>query len=129
MGPRVPAGPRFGPRPLPAEDLVAYLSAGPATGRFRHRAVLTMRGPAAEVADVVPPTLGTVEPVDDTSCLLRIGSDRLDHLAVWVAAFGFDFVVHEPEELVERLRTLTGRLQRSVADRDRGRGPSLRVRP
>ncbi|MFE1263016.1 YafY family protein [Streptomyces albogriseolus] len=111
---RVPAGPRFGPRPLPAEDLVAYLSAGRTTGRHRYRAVLTMRGSATEVAGEVPTTLGTVEPVDHTSCLLRIGSDSLDHLAVWVATFGFDFVVHEPAELVERLKVLGGRLWRAV---------------
>ncbi|MCI4145262.1 MULTISPECIES: YafY family protein [unclassified Streptomyces] len=112
---RVPAGPRFDPRPLPAEDLAAHLSAGRATGRYRYRAVLTMCGSAAEVADEVPTTLGTVEPIDDVSCLLRIGSDSLDRLAVWVATFGFDFVVHEPEELVERLRTLSGRLRRAIA--------------
>ncbi|MFD5338755.1 helix-turn-helix transcriptional regulator [Streptomyces hawaiiensis] len=111
---RVPTGPRFSPRPLPAEDLVSYLSTGRTTARYRYRAVLTMRGSATEVADEVPTTLGTVEPVDDESCLLRIGSDSLDHLAVWVAAFGFDFVVHEPDELVERLRTLTGRLHRAA---------------
>ncbi|MEU0911011.1 YafY family protein [Streptomyces althioticus] len=110
---RVPSGPRFGPRPLPAEDLVAYLSSR-TTERYRFQAVLTMRGSAPEVAEEVPPALGTVEPLDDTSCLLRIGSDSLDHLAVWVATFGFDFVVHEPDELVGRLRTLGGRIQRAV---------------
>ncbi|MGW1144608.1 helix-turn-helix transcriptional regulator [Streptomyces sp. NPDC002454] len=111
---RVPTGPGFTPRPLPAEDLVAYLETGRAGAPFRHRAVVTMRGPADEVVDEVPPMLGTVEPLDDGSCLLRIGADSLDHLAVWVAAFGFDFVVHEPEELVERLRTLSARMHRAV---------------
>ncbi|MFD8222901.1 helix-turn-helix transcriptional regulator [Streptomyces massasporeus] len=111
---KVPTGPRFSPRPLPTEDLVSYLSTGRTTAQYRYRAVLTMRGSATEVADEVPTTLGTVEPIDDESCVLRIGSDSLDHLAVWVAAFGFDFVVHEPEELVERLRTLTGRLHRAA---------------
>ncbi|MET9390162.1 WYL domain-containing protein [Streptomyces sp. NPDC006624] len=111
---KVPTGPRFTPRALPSEDLVGYLSTGRTTAQFRYRAVLTMRGSAVEVAEEVPSTLGTVEPVDDESCLLRIGSDSLDHLAVWVAAFGFDFVVHEPDELVERLRTLTDRLRRAA---------------
>jgi predicted DNA-binding transcriptional regulator YafY len=54
-----------------------------------------------------------VEPVDDRTCTLRIGSDSLDHLAVWVAAFGFEFEVHEPPELVDHLRTLTARLRRA----------------
>ncbi|MEW1603925.1 MULTISPECIES: WYL domain-containing protein [unclassified Streptomyces] len=74
----------------------------------------TMRGSATEVADEVPTTLGTVEPVDDASCLLRTGSDSLDRPAVWAATFGSGFVVHEPPELVERLRTLTARLRRAA---------------
>ncbi|MFF5205328.1 helix-turn-helix transcriptional regulator [Streptosporangium sp. NPDC000396] len=111
---RVPAGPRFGPRPLPAEDLADYLAVGMTTNRHRYQAVLTMYGSAVEVADEVPPTLGVVEPVDDHTCTLRIGSDSLDHLAVWVATFGFDFDVHEPAELVEHLRTLTTRLRRAA---------------
>ncbi|MER5426444.1 helix-turn-helix transcriptional regulator [Streptosporangium roseum] len=111
---RIPTGPRFGPRPLPAEDLADYFAMGPTVNGHRYRAVLTMYGSAAEVAEEVPPTLGAVEPIDDHTCTLRIGSDSLDHLAVWVAAFGFEFDVHEPPELVEHLRTLTARLQRAA---------------
>jgi predicted DNA-binding transcriptional regulator YafY len=111
---RIPMGPRFSPRPLPTEDLASYFATGRNTAQFRYRAVLTMHGSAVEVADEVPSTLGSVEPIDDETCLLRIGSDSLDHLAVWVAAFGFDFVVHEPPELVEHLRTLTTRLRRAA---------------
>ncbi|WP_432097622.1 helix-turn-helix transcriptional regulator [Streptomyces sp. bgisy100] len=111
---RIPTGPRFTPRPLPTEDLADYLAKGLTTDPHRYRAVLTMHGSAADVAEEVPPTLGVVEPVDDDTCLLRIGSDSLDHLAVWVAAFGFEFEVNEPVELIERLRTLTGRLQRAA---------------
>ncbi|MDT0343391.1 helix-turn-helix transcriptional regulator [Streptomyces litchfieldiae] len=113
--PRVPTGPRFAPRPLPAEDLAAHLTREMTTGRHRHRAVLTMHAPAREVADEVPPTLGVVEPRDEHTCTLRIGSDSLDHLAVWVAAFGFEFDIVEPPELIAHLRTLTARLHRATA--------------
>jgi predicted DNA-binding transcriptional regulator YafY len=111
---RVPGGPRFGPRPLPAEDLGSYLAMGMTTNPYRWQAVLTMHGSAREVADEVPPTIGVVEPVDERTCTLRIGSDSLDQLAVWVAAFGFEFDIHEPPELVEHLRVLTARLQRAA---------------
>jgi predicted DNA-binding transcriptional regulator YafY len=107
---RVPAGPRFGARPLPAD----YLDMGTTAHGHRYKAVLTMHASATEVAEEVPPTLGVVEPVDDHTCTLRIGSNSLDHLAVWVAAFGFEFDVREPPELMERLRTLTARLQRAT---------------
>ncbi|WP_101788250.1 helix-turn-helix transcriptional regulator [Nonomuraea indica] len=114
MSLRVPNGPRFTPRPLPADDLVHYLTVATTTSPHRYQAVLTMHGSAREVADEVPPTLGAIESIDDRTCLLRIGSDSLDHLAVWVAAFGFEFEVHEPPELVEHLRTLTARLHRAA---------------
>jgi predicted DNA-binding transcriptional regulator YafY len=111
---RVPGGPRFGPRPLPAEDLGSYLAMGMTTNPYRWQAVLTMHSSAREVADEVPPTIGVVEPVDERTCTLRIGSDSLDQLAVWLAAFGFEFDIHEPPELVEHLRVLTARLQRAA---------------
>ncbi|MEV4096533.1 helix-turn-helix transcriptional regulator [Streptosporangium saharense] len=111
---RSPLGPRFTPRPLPSEDLAGYFARDMTTDRHRYQAVLTMYGSAREVAEEVPPTLGIVEPLDENTCTLRIGSDSLDHLAVWVAAFGFEFDVHEPPELLEHLRTLTARLQRAA---------------
>ncbi|MFJ1597395.1 helix-turn-helix transcriptional regulator [Streptomyces sp. NPDC088261] len=111
---RIPNGPRFVPRPLPAEDLPRYFATATVTDQYRYRAVLTMYGPAHEVADEVPPTLGAVEPVDERTCVLRIGSDSLDHLAVWIAAFGFEFDIREPPELVEHVRTLSDRMGRSV---------------
>lgn len=111
---RTPSGPRFAPRPLPADDLAAYLAANLTSNPYRYQAVLTMYGSATEVADEVPSTLGAVEPIDEHRCTLRIGSDSLDQLAVWVAAFGFEFEIHEPPELREHIRTLTARLQRAV---------------
>ncbi|MCG5213649.1 helix-turn-helix transcriptional regulator [Streptosporangium sp. KLBMP 9127] len=111
---RIPTGPRFSPRPLPAADLAAHFAMGVTTDLYRYQAVLTMHGSAREVADEVPPTIGVVEPVSEDTCTLRIGSDSLDQLAVWVAAFGFEFEIHEPPELAEHLRTLTARLQRAA---------------
>ncbi|MCX4657859.1 helix-turn-helix transcriptional regulator [Streptomyces uncialis] len=111
---RTPAGPRFTPRPLPAEDLSHYLALGITTQPHRYQAVLTMHGSAEAVADEVPPTLGVIEPVDEHTCVLRVGSDSLDQLAVWTAAFGFDFDIHEPPELITHIRALTQRLGRAA---------------
>ncbi|MFC3995054.1 helix-turn-helix transcriptional regulator [Nocardiopsis sediminis] len=116
---RTPNGPRFTPRPLP-EDLVERFAREMAVDRHRHQAVLTMHAPAERVADEVPPGIGVVEPVDDATCTLRIGSDRLDHLAVWVATFGFDFDVREPPELVAEIRALAARLERAAGPPEAG---------
>ncbi|MEV7020392.1 YafY family protein [Streptomyces sp. NPDC093991] len=126
---RIPNGPRFRPRPLPGEGVAEYITLSMTTTRHRYQAVLTMHGNARDVADEVPASLGLVEPVDEHTCTLRIGSDSLDQLAVWVAAFGFDFEVHEPPELVAHLRTLTARLSRAAdaSAAGRGRAPAGRA--
>ncbi|GAA3865851.1 WYL domain-containing protein [Saccharothrix violaceirubra] len=117
--PRVPAGPAFRPRDLPADDVAKYLVHGLTTARHRHRAVFLLHASAHDVAEVVPATVGLVEPVDGRTCTLSLGSDEPDPLLAWVASFGFDFEVREPPELVARLRSLTDRLKRAVERADR----------
>lgn len=111
---RTPGGPRFTAREMPADDLAAYLVQNLSRSPYRYQARLTMHGSAAQVSAEVPPSIGVVEPVDERTCTLRIGSDDLDHLAVWIAAFGFDFDIHEPPELAEHMRTLAARMQRAA---------------
>ncbi|WP_328475321.1 YafY family transcriptional regulator [Actinoplanes sp. NBC_00393] len=110
MRPRVPTGPRFSPRPLPDEDLAAYVTRGVSTAPYRCRARITLHVPPAEAAERIPPTIGALEAVDETSCVLHTGSNSLDELALYVGRFGFRFRVHEPPELIAHLRELAGRL-------------------
>ncbi|TDB81941.1 YafY family protein [Micromonospora sp. KC721] len=117
LSPRVPAGPRFRPRPLPADDVAVHVALGMTSRQYRHQAVLTMYAPADAVAEEVPPTLGVIERIDEHTCTLRIGSDNLDQLAVWVAAFGFEFAVREPAELRAHVDTLAARLGRAASRR------------
>ncbi len=111
---RTPNGKRFTPRPLPADDIAEYMALGITTNQYRYQAVFLMQGTAQAVADEIPSTIGVVEPVDATTCLLRCGSDSLDQLAVWIAACGFEFTVQEPPELADHIRTLAARLKRAV---------------
>ena len=59
-------------------------------------------------------TGSTVEAIDEHTCELRTSDDSLDWLAVRVAMVGVDFEVHEPPELVERVRELAARLERAA---------------
>jgi hypothetical protein len=45
---------------------------------------------------------------------LSSGANDLDELAVWVALMGIDFEVHEPPELVDRIRALSTRLATAI---------------
>jgi predicted DNA-binding transcriptional regulator YafY len=114
MEPRTPTGPRFTPREPPDEDIAAYVSWVVSTAVHRFHARITLHAPAEAMAERVPPTAGTLEPIDERTCLLRTGSNSLDALVVYVGLIGVDFEVHEPPELVEHVRTLAGRFARAA---------------
>jgi predicted DNA-binding transcriptional regulator YafY len=116
MNPRPPFGPRFTPRPLPADDISAYVSQRTSAAAWRYRAEVIVHAPAGEVAPRVPPAAGHVEPRDADTCVLHTGSDSLDSLAVHISLLGVDFNVTEPPELVERIKVLADRYARATPD-------------
>jgi predicted DNA-binding transcriptional regulator YafY len=105
---------RFAPREPPAEDVAAYVSRAVSATRDRWQARVVLRAPLAEVAPRVPPAVGTLEAIDERSCLLRTGSDWLGGLAVYVADIGVDFEVLDPPELVAMVATLADRFARAA---------------
>ncbi|MQY08107.1 helix-turn-helix transcriptional regulator [Actinomadura macrotermitis] len=112
---RTPNGPRFVPRDPPDEDLAAYTSRAISSAPYRHRARFTVHAPAEVVAGRMPPTVGTVEPVDEHSCVLLCGANDLDEIVVWVALLGVGFEAHDPPELVERIAAMATRLHAASA--------------
>ncbi|TCN31541.1 putative DNA-binding transcriptional regulator YafY [Kribbella orskensis] len=107
LDPRIPTGPRFIPRQAPELD---ETTRGVASGAYRYQARFLMRAPAEQIADRIANTIGTVEPVDATTCILSTGSNSLDELTLYVGLLGFDFQVESPPELIDHVRTLTTRL-------------------
>jgi predicted DNA-binding transcriptional regulator YafY len=110
-----PAGTRFAHRDLPTADAAAYVAANLSGAPSRYQARVTLHVPAEEVAERWLFTGSSVEPIDDRTCELRTSDDSLDWLAVRVAMLGVDFEVHEPDELVERVRELAARFERASA--------------
>ncbi|GAA1669899.1 WYL domain-containing protein [Nonomuraea maheshkhaliensis] len=108
---RTPGGPRFVPRDPPDDDLAAYLSRAISSAPYRYRARVAMHAPAEVVAEHMPPTMGTVEPLDDRTCLLLCGANTLDEIVVWIALMDIGFEVRDPPELVERVGALADRLR------------------
>jgi predicted DNA-binding transcriptional regulator YafY len=115
--PRSPAGPRFTPRELPeGGDVAAYVARGVSAAGFRFRARVTVQLPAAVLAERLPPAVGgTIEAVDDQSCVLACGADSIESLVVYLGLLDADFTVREPPELAGRLRVLATRYQRASA--------------
>jgi predicted DNA-binding transcriptional regulator YafY len=112
--PRVPTGPRFVPRDPPDGDVASYLLRGVGAATWRYRARVRVHAPAARVAARLPPAV-VVEAVDERTCIINVGSDNPQMLAVYLGMLDADFEVREPRELVEQLGTLADRYRRAIA--------------
>jgi predicted DNA-binding transcriptional regulator YafY len=116
-GPRTPTGPRFAPRPLPDEDVAAYVSRGVSSAAWRYQARVTVHVPAETLVERLPSGVGSIEPLDDATCTLLTGSDRVEMLAVWLGMLGADFTI-DPDtspELAAQLRALSERYARAAS--------------
>ncbi|MFI1199461.1 helix-turn-helix transcriptional regulator [Streptomyces sp. NPDC020883] len=111
-------GVRTPPRELPAADAGAYVRErmrGMAATAATHRALVTVYGPAPEVAARLGgPAAGEVEPLDEGSCRWRSAPDSLERLAMRLMLLGREFTVHEPAELTAYLRATADRALRAA---------------
>lgn len=111
--PQPPHGPRFTPRDF---DATTYVAARASQAAWRVQARVLVHAPADVVAARINASIGTVEAVDDTTCVFVTGSDSVETLAVWVGMLGLDFEVTSPPELVAHVRSLAARYARAVQD-------------
>jgi predicted DNA-binding transcriptional regulator YafY len=112
--PKIPTGPRFTPRELPDEDVAAYVARNVSAAAWRYGARVIVHAPADVVTERINPAVGTVEPVDDRTCLLQTGADTIETLGVYLGMLGVDFTVTEPSELVAYVRELSRRYARAA---------------
>jgi predicted DNA-binding transcriptional regulator YafY len=109
IAPRVTTGARFAPRKPPDNNFAAYVSRSVSYAPYPHRARIVLHATLEMASERVPPGAGTLEAVDEKRCLLHMGANSLDMLAVYLAMIGFDFQVEDPPELIERIRALAAR--------------------
>ncbi|MFF5992242.1 helix-turn-helix transcriptional regulator [Prauserella flavalba] len=100
---------RFRPRDHP--DPVTYVQRAVTAAPYRHLVRVRLRAGADEVRALVPPQVGRVEEDRDGWCVLAVGGDDLDWLAMHVARLGVEARVLDPPEL----REAAARLARRVA--------------
>jgi predicted DNA-binding transcriptional regulator YafY len=112
--PGLATGARFRPRKAPDNDFAAYVSRSVTYAPYPVHAEIVLHASMAVAAERVAPAVGTLEAIDERSCVLRMGANSLDHLAVYLVLTGFDFVVREPVELRERIRWLAERFSRAT---------------
>ncbi|MFJ9370329.1 helix-turn-helix transcriptional regulator [Nocardia sp. NPDC101769] len=115
--PKTPTGPRFPARELPA-DVTDRVTRGVSAAAWRFRASVIVYASAESLSARIPPAAGTVETIDDTTCLLHTGADTPEALAINIGQLGMhgiDFTVDGPSELVELLRALANRYLSAIA--------------
>jgi len=112
---RSPWGTRinFEPRPIPGGSAADYVEQSLRSVPTRYRAEATVHAPETEVAARLRYGGAEIESIDGDHCRVRIGGDALEWLAFTLIWQGFDFVVHEPPELVDFVADLSGRLARA----------------
>ncbi|WP_165977473.1 helix-turn-helix transcriptional regulator [Nonomuraea diastatica] len=110
---RTPTGPRFTPRDLP-DDVAAYVSRRVSAAAWRYQAQVTVHAPAEVIADRIGPAAGTVERLDERTCVLHTGADTVETLAVHLGLLGADFDVTGPPELLTHLHRLAHRYIRTI---------------
>ena len=106
---RVP-GHTFIPRQL--SDPARMVAEGITTARYPHRAVVSFRAPAEEVARRIPPHVGVVE-ADGDHAEVEMGFDDFEWIAGYIVGLGLDFEVTQPVELREHMSALGSRLRRA----------------
>jgi predicted DNA-binding transcriptional regulator YafY len=106
-------GVRFVARRLPAKDVGAYVAESITAAPTRFDARVILHASAEKMQSRVPSYWGAIEPIDARTCEYRTGDDDIGWLAVRIAMLGVDFEVREPPELIEHLRVLASRLNRS----------------
>ncbi|WP_163506205.1 helix-turn-helix transcriptional regulator [Fodinicola acaciae] len=107
---------RFTPRDMP-EEPGTYVSRSVSTRPYRYQAKVLLHASLPAMRELIPPTVGLLEDVDEHSCHLYAGSDWPTFVAAHLTNLDVDFEVLEPPELVERIRAMVDRLSHAVGDR------------
>jgi predicted DNA-binding transcriptional regulator YafY len=109
-----PTGRRFRERPLPAADMSAYIARNVSKAGWKYQARFKVNAPAETVLELINPSVGIVEPIDDQTCMLETGADELWTIAVYIGALDLDFTVDGPPELLEHLHRLANRYEQAI---------------
>jgi predicted DNA-binding transcriptional regulator YafY len=112
--PKLATGSRFAPRQPPEGDFATYVAKSVSYAPYQYQAKIRFHASVEAVAERIPAAAGILEAIDDRACMLRTGGCSLDTLSIYIALVGFEFVVLEPPELVERIRWLAERFTRAT---------------
>ena len=103
-------GATFAPRALPEGDPVDYVHGQIRSMPAKYVVHSSVQAPADQVRQQVA-DYGSVDPIDEGRCEVRIAADSLEWAAFCLAALGVSFTVHGPPEAIEYMRGWGERLR------------------
>jgi predicted DNA-binding transcriptional regulator YafY len=107
-------GHRFTLRPLPDDDLAAWVSRGTRSVQMQFRATVDVDAPADEVAARMGGWHeGSIEPLGAARCRVATGARSAADLARWLVFLDADFRIVESAELAAAVQALGSRLSRA----------------
>ncbi|MBA2337915.1 MAG: YafY family transcriptional regulator [Acidimicrobiia bacterium] len=106
---------RFDARVLPADDAADFVAQAIAAAPARYDVAVTLHASVDEAAHRMQYVAeGQLEALDNGRCRFRTKGDSLEWLAASILLIGVDFEVHQPVELIDHIRDISGRLAASV---------------
>lgn len=96
-------------------DPVELVQRGITVEAWRFPAAVILEAPARRAERLIPPTVGTVEEIDEERCRLIIGADEMTWLARYLLSLPVGFDVEEPEELRAELASIGEELRKRFA--------------
>jgi len=112
---RMPLGLPFAPRPLPDDDVAAFVARGVAESAWRFRTRVVVHEAADVMADRIGRWVGTIEPIDADTCVVDVGADSVETLAVYLGMLGADFTVDAESGVAAQLALLADRYRAAVS--------------
>jgi predicted DNA-binding transcriptional regulator YafY len=112
---RLPLGLPFAPRPLPDDDVAAFVARGVADSAWRFRTRVVVHEAAGVMADRIGRWVGTIEPIDADTCVVDVGADTVETLAVYLGMLGADFTVDADSGVAAQLTLLADRYRAAVS--------------
>jgi predicted DNA-binding transcriptional regulator YafY len=108
------SGHRFTLRPLPADDIAAYVAARTRQVQLKVTGRVIVHLPAQAVADRMGSWSGSIEPLGPDRCLLQLGGRSVEDIAFWLGVLDADFEVVDSPELAAAVRRIADRYARAA---------------
>ncbi|HVR76986.1 MAG TPA: YafY family protein [Acidimicrobiia bacterium] len=91
-------------------DPVEMVQRGIAIDAWVHRATVRLHTPLENALQMIPTTIGALEPIGENECRLTIGADEIGWLARYLLGLPFAFTAEKPSELRTELGQIGRRL-------------------